>query len=332
MYNAESFIEQCLASVLVQTFKDFEVIVVDDDSTDKSLTLVKRFLPEFNGKLKIIQMKQHSGSPGEPRNVGIDNSTGEYIYFLDSDDMLTPTALEEWYSFTSDKDIDIIHSEKSYVPMVKSDDGGLDATDIIDESTLFNVFDSMNCDEVKFEVDDIANRILRFSQKQFWTTVWRNLFSRELIVDNHLRFIDTKILEDDVFIFQCLYHAKKILRIPNNFYIYRMRKDSISHSTTTYELANRIGITLKIFNVLDDFMSNEAIFTAEVKYCVFDFFVEKLMLKNIAPYKIDDLLRERLSIVPNDNIALAAYSFSMMNHFRQAYSKAQRQIEVLTSK
>ena len=329
MYNAEKYIEQCLTNLLIQTFQNFEVIVVDDQSTDNSFALAKKFLPKFNRKLKVLQMEQNSGSPGEPRNFGIQYSKGKYIYFLDSDDMLIPTALEELYSFTDDEDIDLIHSEKSFVPMVKSKDGGFDATEIIDDTTVFKIFDSGNCDKPMFETNDITERILRFSQKNFWTTVWRNLFRRDLIINNHLQFIDTKILEDDVFTFQCLCRAKKILHIPNIFYIYRMRQNSISHSSSTRKYKERIAITIKIFKVLDDFMSSEKIFVddAELKYHVFNFFIQKLTspMNNMAPYDLDEILRENLSSMSNENIALTAYSFSMMNYFRHAYLRSKNQ-------
>ena len=71
LYNAEKFIRECLISVLASKFKDYEVLVVDDCSTDNSLAEVKKLLPHFNGRLKIFSTEENSGGPGVPRNIGI---------------------------------------------------------------------------------------------------------------------------------------------------------------------------------------------------------------------------------------------------------------------
>ena len=86
MYNAEKYIAQCLESLVKQTFKNFEVIVVNDCSTDNSVAEVKKFEPQFQGRLILKSMKKNSGTPGLPRNTAIPLARGKYITFLDSDD------------------------------------------------------------------------------------------------------------------------------------------------------------------------------------------------------------------------------------------------------
>lgn len=83
MYNTENFIERCLTSILAQTFTDFEVLVVDDDSSDSNLKKAHR-MAEKDSRLKIFQIP-HSG-PGAARNKGISESSGEYLLFVDADD------------------------------------------------------------------------------------------------------------------------------------------------------------------------------------------------------------------------------------------------------
>ena len=100
MYNAEEYIEECLQNLLNQTLKNFEVIVVDDCSTDKSLEVAEKMIPAFNEKnLKLVTLtlSQNSGCPGIPRNVAMEHAKGKYIYFMDSDDFLDETALEDFY-------------------------------------------------------------------------------------------------------------------------------------------------------------------------------------------------------------------------------------------
>lgn len=94
VYNGEKFIKNALRSVLRQTFKDYEVIVVDDASTDKTSEIVKE-LQKSNTKIKLIRLEKNSGGPSIPTNTGIKNSKGELIAILEVDDFYLPNFLEK---------------------------------------------------------------------------------------------------------------------------------------------------------------------------------------------------------------------------------------------
>ena len=97
LYNAEKYIRECLISVLASKFQDYEVLVVDDCSTDNSLAEVKKLLLHFNGRLKIFSTEKNSGGPGIPRNIGLKNSVGKYVTFLDNDDLIIANALGKFF-------------------------------------------------------------------------------------------------------------------------------------------------------------------------------------------------------------------------------------------
>ena len=219
MYNVEKYIEECLLSVLIQTFQDYELIIVDDCSTDNSVTIIESIAPKFNGKLNLIKLEKNSGNAGTPRNIGIDIAKGKYIYFLDGDDVLTHTALEELYSFTTDETIDIIHTDNNMVPFKFDADINdyVDTDELIDNKTKLRIVGSGRYDKPTFETTDLSERIIHFTYRKFFTTVWRNLYRRDFIINNHIRFIDSTLLEDDIFTLECLCLAKKILNIPNVF-------------------------------------------------------------------------------------------------------------------
>jgi len=84
-YNRKNLLKKAIKSVLLQTFKDFELIVVDDCSTDKTQELVKNFKSK-DKRIKYFRMKKNFGNDSQPKNVGILKSEGEYIAFLDDDD------------------------------------------------------------------------------------------------------------------------------------------------------------------------------------------------------------------------------------------------------
>ncbi|MBR1807751.1 MAG: glycosyltransferase family 2 protein [Selenomonadaceae bacterium] len=114
LYNVEKYVGECLDSILAQTLQDFEVIVVDDCSTDSSVAVVESYMSKFDGRLKLTRMKKNSGGAGLPRNKGIEFSCGEYLAFVDPDDTITPTAFEELYTLAKNFDADVVHCEKWY--------------------------------------------------------------------------------------------------------------------------------------------------------------------------------------------------------------------------
>ena len=104
MYNAEIYIKNCLDSILKQKFRDYEVIIVDDGSTDNSKKICEEYVKK-DDRIKLIS-KQNEGS-GKARNVGIANSNGKYMYFPDADDVLAENALQIMEDEIKNNDADI---------------------------------------------------------------------------------------------------------------------------------------------------------------------------------------------------------------------------------
>lgn len=99
VYNAEKYLKKCVESVIAQTYTDWEMILVDDGSKDASADIVD----EYAGKdTRIRAIHQKNAGPGMARNAGIRNALGEYIVFLDSDDMVTPDYFEKLSRETAD--------------------------------------------------------------------------------------------------------------------------------------------------------------------------------------------------------------------------------------
>lgn len=92
-YNSEKFIERAIRSVINQIFKDWEMIIVDDNSVDKTINIVKR-LQQKDVRIKLIELKENSGGPAKPRTIGCKEAKGKYIAFLDHDDIFYPEYLE----------------------------------------------------------------------------------------------------------------------------------------------------------------------------------------------------------------------------------------------
>ena len=97
-YNSEKYISDTLNSVFLQSYKNFEVIIVDDYSSDGTLNIINEFLLTKNN-IKLFRLKKNFGGPAKPRNIGIKNSNGNLIAFLDSDDLWDSRKLEKQVNF-----------------------------------------------------------------------------------------------------------------------------------------------------------------------------------------------------------------------------------------
>ena len=114
VYNVEKYLAVCLESLLIQTFTDFEVIVVDDCSTDNSLAIAESYLERFGGRLKIFSLEENTGSGAVPRNVGLEVASGKYVYFVDDDDLLIDIALDTLFNYAEEYQAQVVYMEKFF--------------------------------------------------------------------------------------------------------------------------------------------------------------------------------------------------------------------------
>ncbi len=252
LYNAERFIRQCLISVLASKFQDYEVIVVDDCSTDNSVAEVLKLAPHFDGRLKILQTETNSGSPGLPRNFGIKNSSGEYVTFVDNDDMILPTALGNFVTFADMYAADVVYSEKYFV-LDEDKPPTAENFKIAYAATPEDTFDTPT-----LESSDLRERIRRDTEQKFFVLPWGKCYRRDFLLDNGIDFPQMAYAEDLTFCFKCLCLAKNYLHIPHTTNVRRDVSRSVSKGfvRTTAEGVRR---WLKVFctnmRIIDEFTS-----------------------------------------------------------------------------
>ena len=216
MYNAAKYVGDCLESLLAQTFRDFEVIVVDDCSTDSSREIVESYTPKFNGRLTLLQLDCNTGSGAVPRNAGLKFARGEYVFFMDNDDLITLTALEEFYTLAEKFDAEVVYCERAYW-----------ASANLDEITFTPEQQRDFVDKPTFEPESFAERVKEILDRKFLLTPWSKLVKRNLLIDNEIFFPPVKIADDDIWLCALLFNAKKFLRVPNVVYIWRQSKHSM---------------------------------------------------------------------------------------------------------
>lgn len=214
IYNVEKYIRQCLESVIVQTYKNLEILCVDDKGSDGSIEIVNSLLVE-DSRIRILRHNKNLGL-GPARNTGIKAATGEFIYFLDSDDWIKPGTIENLVkkALLNKSDI-VIGAGQAFV----------DADDI----SLKNEVEEMN-DWLRLidMPEKISLRNFRFAISKIPCVAWGKLYRSDFIVSNSLIFINEKIChEDDGFHVKCMACEPKISIVNECGYQYRIRSSSL---------------------------------------------------------------------------------------------------------
>ncbi|HHW45908.1 MAG TPA: glycosyltransferase family 2 protein [Clostridiales bacterium] len=213
VYNAEKYLEECVDSVINQTFKDIEILLINDGSTDSSADLCDR-LAAKDSRIKVYH-RPNSG-PSITRNLGIDVAAGEYICFIDSDDYLDPPALEFMYNSITLHNADMVMCGFYH--------------DVEQNGTV--VYSSTVCTENKiiFSHEEILDVLIELKSKHLIDSCCNKLYRLSTIRDSGVRMPEGELFEDTEFNFRLLPFLKKIVISDKCFYHYRQRDFSITKS------------------------------------------------------------------------------------------------------
>ena len=233
VYNGEKYIEKCLDSIINQTYKNLEIIIVNDGSTDNTLNICQKYEDK---RIKIINQKNIGLSLS--RNVGLDNASGEYVYFIDCDDFVEKDVIEYLYKLS-----------KKYNASVST----CNPMDIYDYN--FKVKKQKEKIEI-ISKKDMLKKILLSSNRA--GTIWNKLIKKDLF--NEIRFQDRKI--DDIEVtFKIVLVADKIVYSNKIKYFYLRHRDSFLGKKDE-DISNDIFVASRerykhIKNVYPNFIENE---------------------------------------------------------------------------
>lgn len=210
VYKVEKYIEQCIDSILNQTFKDFELILVDDGSPDKCPEICDKYALK-DERIKVIH--KSNGGLSSARNAGIDIATGGYIGFVDSDDFIHNKMYETLYDYAikHSADIAICNYKKFY-----SEEN---VTENIDIKPFIEIKEYSNIE---------ALHQLYSENSGVFVGPWQKIYKKKLFKD--IKFEEGRVYEDRLISHKLLYKSNKIIYIPQIFYFYRQRRGSIVNS------------------------------------------------------------------------------------------------------
>ena len=234
VYNVEKYLRECLDSVLKQTFSDFEVICVNDGSTDGSPAI----LAEYAAKdLRIKTVTQENSGLSDARNTGMALAQGKYLYFLDSDDWIEPDTLEICRDTAEKNQLDELifnriefYENEDMENMFRGNGKSpFRTTAVMDGKTLF---------------------VSAMQDGTFRSPVPFRFLRREFLVENGLHFYSKLIHEDDLFSIRCAFLSKRSMYIDKYFYHQRRRGNSITTVKASFQRFISCAIIHREFSAL----------------------------------------------------------------------------------
>lgn len=288
IYNAESFLNECLVSIQEQTFSDYEAWLIDDGSTDNSGTICDNFAA--NNKLFHVIHKKNGGV-SSARNAGLEKVNGEWICFIDADDTVEKEYLSTLYQFANmQKDILIIQGFKTFLP----DNTYIDkrfTNQLYNSSEIYKTFQDLNINRCGYP--------------------FGKLYNAEIIRHHHLRFVESiHYAEDVMFMLTYLTHCSAIQTVEGMNYNYYIRKNIQSLSKRIFvfeseyacyqlylkrigELKQRFNLTetslRKVYNVISEYLIRRSIGALYQKQTRKPRQERLIILKRLTPTQLDFL-------------------------------------------
>lgn len=234
VYNVEDYLHVCLNSILKQSYEDFEIICIDDASTDSSLEILEYFAQK-DSRVKILKNDSNMG-PGFSRNRGLEVAEGKYISFLDGDDWFSPDAFEILIKKAEQDNLDLVLF-KNIVYYEEPREFGMEEYYDMEFMNEFEnkIFNHWDLDKTKLFVMSNAP--------------WNKFYLKSFLDENNIRFPNENLIhEDNPFFYKVITSAKRVSLIDKYLHNRRRRPDSIM-TLNNERLFDNIDVMYKVMDV-----------------------------------------------------------------------------------
>lgn len=227
VYNVEPYIKDCISSVMDQDYKNLEIIIVNDCTPDKSIIIASNLIANYRGPhiYKIISHKYNQGLSAS-RNTGIQEATGDFIYFLDSDDYISKNCISSLVNLYNKTHADIIIGNQIII-------------DNLSNKKLNNPIKLKNSYQTFHSLKKIFSSS-EFIEMDCNGVAWNKLINKNFILKNDLKFNVGILYEDDIWSYKVYCHNPTITISDIPTYFYRMRPNSIMNTFTEYHFYSAI--------------------------------------------------------------------------------------------
>lgn len=228
-----------------QIYSNLEVIFVDDCGTDCSVSKISDYISDYNLKnWEILYHKKNKGLSGA-RNTGMLAATGDYVYFLDSDDYITNDCIQSLVAPIKAETYDMV---------------------VGDYQNSINIGDSMLHHDTGV-IAGAINVLKTYSQGEWYVMAWNKLCNRKFLVENNLFFEEGLLHEDVIWTFKVACKAQSIYIVNNPTYIYNIRQSSIM---TSMSIEKDVSIYCKVFDCIIDFVKREKRIYGKYEYTIIE--------------------------------------------------------------
>lgn len=238
VYNVENYLRKCLDSLVNQTLKDIEIIVVNDGTTDNSQEIINEYVKKY--PKKVVSIIQENGGQGAARNTGLLHAKGEYIGYVDSDDYVEENMYEELYKKAKEEDSDIV----------------ICGNNVVKEN--YELFSKEDVDK-EFLLGKMA--------------VWNKIYKKNIIVDNKIQFRSKVWYEDLDFTMKVYFSSKKISYVDKPLYNYLLREGSTMNNNNI----KRNLELIEAFDSLIDYCKDKKIYNKakdEIEFlCIYHMYI-----------------------------------------------------------
>lgn len=212
VYNAEKYLQKCLDSILEQTYKNLEIIIINDGSTDNSGQICQEYEKQDD---RIIYIEKENSGVSDTRNAGMDRMTGTYVTFVDSDDWLEPNYVKFLYEKLIEHQADIVVGNY---------------TSFNESNSVFYFHTSADYYEKVYDNKSVIPCLYDAKEllKSALIVPWGKIYKKEIIAN--FRFPIDRIGEDALFNLKALLDSKKVVYVNKSAYIYRVREGSLSNT------------------------------------------------------------------------------------------------------
>lgn len=261
IYNVEKYLHQCVDSLLNQTLKDIEIILVDDGSPDSCPQICEDYKRK-DSRVKVIH--KENGGLSSARNAGLEIATGEYIAFLDSDDYVAPEMMEKRYNISKEKDLDACYCDYNF-----DYDGKVwSANKQKEDSFIYTK------DEAKNFLFDMVGPLPSYpSDVKHLMSVWLAVYKASIIRENNIRFESERLYpsEDLLFHIDFLSHCTRIGYLKDSMYYWRYRPGSLSRSYNSSRFKLYVALLNRAKEKLDGYFPEKE-YRLHFQRCVYAFF------------------------------------------------------------
>ena len=247
IYNAEKYIERCVKSIYEQTFTDYEIILVNDGSTDNSLKICQN-LAENDPRIHVVD--KENGGAGSARNAGIKVAKGEYLAFPDADDWFDKEMYSDLYELAKSGDFDMVFSGVKYYKQGEND------------QMIYSR--CANVKELKyFTQEDCRKNVMEFfPTSTIFDVPWNKLYKKSVVDDFGVKFTHMKRCQDAMFNIDFFNHVKKVASTDKAYYNYM---ENTQEGVWRKFPKNYIDINVLYYTHLKELMTEWGVYEGKVK-------------------------------------------------------------------